>query len=90
MRVSDHNPDARGIVHAIDVTADGIQPEVLVSAALNHPAVHYVIWNGHLWSSVDGFKRQTYDGPDPHTTHVHISVHDYRAAERSAQPWHLG
>jgi hypothetical protein len=77
-------------VHAIDVTADGIQPEVLVIAAINHQAVHYVIWNGHIWSSRDGFKKQPYDGPDPHTSHVHVSIAHYRGAEGTTEPWRLG
>jgi hypothetical protein len=88
--VSDHNPDARGIVHAIDVTADGIQPEVLLVAAMNHPAVHYVIWDRTIYSSRVGFRPEHYDGPDPHTSHLHISIAHYPAAERSAQPWRLG
>jgi hypothetical protein len=89
-RASDHNPDRRGIVHAIDVTCDGIQPEVLVTAAINHPATHYVIWRREIWSSKNGFRPIPYDGPDPHTTHVHISIAPYGPAERTTQPWRLG
>ncbi|MBD3782440.1 MAG: hypothetical protein IE926_05700 [Micrococcales bacterium] len=76
--VSDHNPDAAGIVRAFDVTHDpahGLDCGALAAAivASRDPRVKYLIWNGR----VIGSKHWTwtpYDGADPHTSHLHVSV----------------
>lgn len=86
-RVSDHNPDARGRVHALDVTAQGIEPMALVNAARDHPSTHYVIYDRKIWSVMSEMRAQPYDGPDPHTSHVHISVSHTATARHSRQPW---
>lgn len=89
-RVSDHNPDAEGVVHALDITTAGIEPLVLVVAATHHPATHYVIFRGHIWSVVHGWKPQPYSGPDPHRSHVHVSIVHTHRAEHSRSPWFGG
>ncbi len=33
--------------------------------------VKYVIWNKHIWSPEQGWRK--YSGPSPHTDHVHVS-----------------
>jgi len=72
-RKSDHNPDSNGMVHAIDVDKDGIDPNFLVKRAVQHPTVRYVIFNRTIWSRTHGFKPRKYTGDNPHTKHVHIS-----------------
>jgi peptidoglycan hydrolase-like protein with peptidoglycan-binding domain len=72
-RRSDHNPDAHGLVHAIDVDKDGIDPRLLVRCAIGHKSVQYVIFDRTIWSARNGFKPRRYTGQNPHTGHVHIS-----------------
>lgn len=72
---SDHNPNAAGVVCAIDVLADGgldlgwFAEQVRTS---NHPALKYVIFNRRIASKGGGWR--AYHGSNPHTTHVHVSV----------------
>lgn len=88
-RVSDHNPDARGLVHAIDVTAARIEPWVLVVAACVHPATNYVIFERRIFSRSHQFRGRYYDGADSHHRHVHVSILHTRAAETSRRDWLL-
>jgi hypothetical protein len=88
-RVSDHNPDGKGEVHAIDVTAAGIDVAVLLRAAIGNPAVWYVIHDGHIWSRTYGWAKRVYTGPNPHRHHVHISIRYTAAAENWDGSWLL-
>ena len=87
MRESDHNPDGNGIVHAIDVDASGIDPWGLVVAAVTHPATAYVIFDGRIFSRSRSFGLRHYTGPDPHRSHVHVSILHTPLAERSQRDW---
>lgn len=79
-RASDHNPDANGIVNAIDITndpANGCDGAKLAEALRlsRDPRIKYVIFAGRIFSS----KKQPwvwrpYDGVNRHDKHVHISV----------------
>ncbi len=73
-RRSDHNPDTRGWVHALDVDKDGIDTAALLSAAVRDRRVNYVIFNRKIYSRVRGFRPAAYTGPNPHDKHLHISV----------------
>lgn len=86
-RESDHNPDARGLVHAVDITAKGVDPVRLVAALVVHPSTHYVIFRRLIYSRRNGFRAMPYTGTDPHTSHIHVSVYATPVAERSARPW---
>src|SRR5690606_33697874 len=72
---SDHNPNAAGVVCAIDVLADGgldlgwFAEQVRTSG---HPAFKYVIFNRRIASKGGGWR--PYHGRNPHTSHVHVSV----------------
>jgi peptidoglycan hydrolase-like protein with peptidoglycan-binding domain len=72
-RKSDHNPDAGGLVHAIDVDKDGIDPRLLVRQAIHHGSVQYVIFDRTIWSLRNDFRPRRYTGDNPHTDHVHVS-----------------
>lgn len=89
-RVSDHNPDAGGVVRAIDVTQDDPfdtpTPADDVAEAVaeflrqkKDPRIKYVIWRGRMFSSYRTSKYaawtwRPYSGPNGHFHHVHISV----------------
>lgn len=86
-RRSDHNPDARGIVHALDVTTRGIDRSRLLDDVIGHPAVNYVIHAGMIWSRVRDFRAVPYTGPNPHDHHAHVSILHTSDAERYAGAW---
>lgn len=80
-RVSDHNPDADGVVHAWDVTADPIQHvaqqvvDFLTTGTLDN-RLKYVIWQRRIFSKRLGrWAWRAYTGANPHDHHAHISVY---------------
>jgi len=86
-RESDHNPNSRGMVNALDITAKGINPYTVVNAAIKHPSTNYIIFDGRIYSRSSGFKSVRYGGPNPHETHVHISIQQSRTAEQNTRAW---
>lgn len=88
-RTSDHNPNAAGVVTAIDITNDlahGVDARKLGEAliASKDPRIKYVISNAQIASS-DAYERERpgpdqpwvwrpYTGENAHRQHVHISV----------------
>ncbi len=86
-RASDHNPNGRRSVNAIDVDRDGIDPYALRDLAIRDPRVNYVIFEGKIYSRVRGFKAAPYRGPNRHDKHVHVSILQSRAAEQDTRPW---
>jgi hypothetical protein len=100
---SDHNPDARGIVHAFDLTHDpvhGVDCNILVARIVlrRDPRVKYLIWAGRIWRSYDrpktatrlfleAWKSEEYTGSDPHTNHLHDSILSTIVAENDTRPW---
>lgn len=85
-RKSEHNPDAKGCVHAIDVDIDDGDPgrdlaRELLKACIGHKAVWYVIYNGVIYSRTYNWAARKYTGSNPHKTHVHISIQLTSAAE---------
>lgn len=93
--VSDHNPDAAGVVTAIDITHDpasgvdgGKIAEQLVAA--KDKRVEYIIWNRRIVNSkVSPWVWRNYAGVNPHDHHVHVSVEDVKALYDDAAPWAL-
>jgi hypothetical protein len=76
-RSSDHNPwYGPGIVTARDFTHDPAHLNCHSLAdrlvAGRDPRIKYVIWNRRIWSPGAGWRR--YTGPNPHTSHLHLSV----------------
>lgn len=80
--ISDHNPDAGGVVRALDVTHDpahGVNIAALSEQLRlsRDPRIKYVIANRRIFAGNAGpspWVWRTYTGPDPHTNHVHVSV----------------
>jgi hypothetical protein len=84
---SDHNADARGLVHAIDVDVSGVDGHWLVDQVVKHPSTHYVIYDRQIFSRSNGFSARGYLLGDPHTSHVHVSIVPGRRSERSRVRW---
>jgi hypothetical protein len=84
-RTSDHNPDAAGIVRAIDIDRDlsgKAKPDLmpyladqirLFAKRDKSKRGSYVIFNGRIASSRMGWRWRKYSGINPHTKHCHIS-----------------
>lgn len=84
---SDHNPNSRNSVNAIDITYPGVNPDVVIAAVKKHPSAAYVIFNRHIYSATDGWVKKPYAGISPHTTHLHISIKQSVKAENSTVRW---
>ena len=71
---SDHNPDVKGVVHAIDVMVTGDRAAAVVRECLLHSGdLQYVIHNRVIWSASTSWQPRAYTGSNPHTDHVHVS-----------------
>ena len=78
---SEHNPDVKGVVRAIDITARGIDVGALLNAAIGDPRVHYVIYRGRICSRTYGWTWRRSSG---HEHHVHISLRNHTS---ESAPW---
>lgn len=89
-RASDHNPNSRGSVNAIDVTRAGIDTGTLIATAKKHPSVRYIIFNRKIMNrDIGNWAARPYHGANPHDHHVHISIYQSQAAENRTQSWGL-
>jgi hypothetical protein len=94
-RNSDHNPDADGVVTAMDISNDaahgadaGAIAEMLRLA--QDRRIKYVISNRRIFSSlVSPWQWRSYNGPNAHTQHVHVSVIDQAALYDDVTEWQL-
>lgn len=94
-RKSEHNPNAAGVVRAIDVTHDpknGVDCHELAKALCTSKdnRVLYIIWNGRI--TVQGTNLQKwkpYPGKNAHTHHLHISVRAEAVFYDTAVKWNL-
>lgn len=91
---SDHNPWLHNCVRAYDFTAAGIDAGWLAEQLrklgqygdLRLIGGGYVIWN-HQITAPDFSHWMPYDGSDPHTSHVHVSVTRHTPAYEYGGPW---
>lgn len=89
-RVSDHNPDENGIVHAADFSVwdgpdadpadDVANPLAEFLRAKRDPRTKYVIHRGRMFRGYDkpnipAWTWSPYTGPNGHFHHVHVSVY---------------
>jgi hypothetical protein len=81
-RKSDHNPDANGIVRAIDVDVNlGAHPEEVFDlvekirkcAKRGDKRFAYIIHDGKIMSPILNWKKRKYRGLNPHKAHFHVS-----------------
>ena len=88
--VSEHNPNAQGVVRAMDITCDprngvdcGKLAEDLITELDRRRVKGYVIFNRRIRSTYVSPGKWRYYKFDPHSEHVHVSVetgYDSRAA----------
>ena len=77
-RPSDHNPKANGSVDAADFMIGGVftvsKAQWLVDTLVRFadPRISYIIYNRRIWKASTSWI--AYNGNDPHTNHVHVSV----------------
>lgn len=93
---SEHNPDANGVVRALDITDDqahGLSASWLaeVLRASQDPRILYIISNRRIASSYAAggqapWTWRPYNGLNAHQSHVHISVVAGKAAD-STKAW---
>jgi hypothetical protein len=94
---SDHNPDERGYVHAIDVDEDLRAPgatmrECVEEVVRRHRTgadnrLTYVIYDRTIWSASNDWRPRDYSGSNPHDKHAHFSASYVRARESSRAPF---
>lgn len=73
-RKSEHNPDAKGVVRAVDITVAGIDKAALLKVVIGDSRVHYVISDRKIYSRTNSWAPRAYTGANPHDKHVHISL----------------
>lgn len=96
-RQSDHNPNADGIVCAIDLTHDSKHfnahkfAEALRQRCQEgrEQRVNYIISKSRIASVKTGFEWVEYDGSNPHDKHIHISIIQEPKRYYSARNWWL-
>ena len=76
---SDHNPNAAGVVCAMDITHSpqtGFDAHALADRLRvnRHPDLKYIISNRRIAGAWTGWAWSPYNGLNPHSSHVHISV----------------
>ena len=85
-RASDHNQG-----DALDITHDeehGPDLEALADALMGDERVHYVIWDRRIRNrAYEGGAWRNYDGANPHTKHLHVSIHPEQRED--TRPWAL-
>ena len=83
-RPSDHNPDAEGIVRAIDIDRDlsgkakpdlmpDLADQIRLAARAGDKRISYVIFDGRIASSKKSWAWRPYDGINKHNNHLHVS-----------------
>jgi hypothetical protein len=96
---SDHNPDGRGLVHAIDVDVDLREPGLSMEKAVQfllgrcrsgaEKRLRYIIFNRRIWSASNGWRQEAYTGANAHDKHAHFSASYSTSLEASTASWHL-
>ncbi|WP_342737570.1 hypothetical protein [Bradyrhizobium sp. B117] len=94
-RKSDHNPDANGVVTALDISHDpahGVDAGDIAEALRQSQdkRIKYIISNRRIASSlVSPWQWRRYDGANAHTHHVHVSVMDTPTLYDDTSPWQI-
>lgn len=90
---SDHNPNSRGMVCAIDEDKDGVDMRVITAAFERHPSSHYwIFWfPGDPYPVIadrdNNWNRVKYTGSNKHDKHAHFSIRQSSSAEQNQTAW---
>lgn len=92
-RKSDHNPNSAGVVQALDIThdpANGFDSYKFADHLVDtwDHRLKYIISNRRYAESKG--KWQPYNGANPHTGHVHVSVSDSASLYDDPAQWNIG
>lgn len=92
-RKSEHNPNANGVVRALDITddpANGVDASAIADAirASGDRRVLYVISDKRIANP--GQPWRSYTGSNPHTKHFHVSVVESATLYDDASAWSIG
>lgn len=74
--------------NAFDLTHDpahGVDCDVLADRVIFDPRVKYVIWNRRIYNAAVAPRWREYSGTNPHTKHMHVSIH--ASARDDTSPW---
>jgi len=85
---SEHNPNAAGVVTAMDITHDpknNVHGGDLAEALNDDNRTWYVIWNRKIWD----IKWIPYWGKNPHDRHVHISTNQSASRYDDGRNWNI-
>jgi hypothetical protein len=94
-RKSDHNPNAAGVVQALDLSHDpahGFDSYAFAELLRQKrdPRIKYVISNGRIFSSaVSAWQWRKYTGADSHSHHVHVSASDSPSLYDNGAMWDI-
>jgi hypothetical protein len=97
---SDHNPDLKGRVKALDIDSTGPWPGFTFDQAVQlviarcrsgaEDRIEYIIWNRKIYSRSYGYATRAYTGTaDPHTNHAHFSARHDHHGESDTRGWNL-
>jgi peptidoglycan hydrolase-like protein with peptidoglycan-binding domain len=96
-RVSDHNPNAAGVVQALDLTHDpahGFNSYTFADHLrdVKDNRIKYCISNHRIFlgHGSNAWTWQPYTGVNPHDHHVHVSVGDSASLYDDPAPWDIG
>lgn len=93
-RKSDHNPNAAGVVCAIDIDED-LSPSNTVAGVVaqiqmsRDSRVAYIIYEGQITVKGDITRWKAYHGVSPHKHHAHISVKQDAKLYNDRRPWQI-
>lgn len=95
--LSDHNPDNRGFVHAIDVDKDLKSPIYSMENRVQYLVerhrtgkdnrLNYIIYNRRIWGVFNNWEEREYTGSNPHDKHAHCSAVYNRIKENDTSTW---
>jgi len=96
----DSDSDTKSEVRAIDVDSDTGDSNVSMEDILQHLLklaksdknfpIRYMIYNKRIYKKNNGWAKETYTGPSPHTEHLHLSGDYSNTADENYYDYRLG
>lgn len=88
----DHKPDeeAGGVVRALDLAVEGLDPDAVLAAVLDDSRLEYAISRGRIYLRDNEFVPQVYTGEHQFDDQVHLSLRHIKSAEKSGKWGYTG